>query len=316
MQNSSIVVVGSLNMDHVINCERLPRPGETIAGSDFNRYPGGKGANQAVAAGQLQASPLFIGARGQDESGKTLENDLQSRGVKTDLKHCQIRTGTAHIFVTADGENHIVIIPGANDELYPEDIEQRSEIFRTSDILLMQLEIPLKTVIKTAELAADAGVTVLLDPAPAKTLSSELLQKVDYLLPNKEELGQLTPEIAGESEKKEIKRAELLLDKGVNNIILTRGNKGAKLINRNRTFSAVARDVEAIDTTAAGDAFAGAFAVGLARGVSVEKSVRLGVAYGSAAVTAAGAQSSLKSLAEFSKFAPEIVELLPRGKYS
>lgn len=310
MQDNKIVVVGSMNMDHVINCRRLPRPGETIAGQKFSTHPGGKGANQAAAAGQLGGTPLFIGARGDDDTGLNLQDHLQNMGVNTDLKFSEENTGTAHIFVTDDGENHIVIIAGANDTLSPEDIRDKKDSLERAEVVLLQLEIPLETVVETARLAAEAGSEVLLDPAPARELPVELLENVDYLLPNSQELSQLAPDMAGE-DADDLERIRHLQKQGVRNVLLTRGEEGALLVGENERYEIEALEVETVDTTAAGDAFAGAFALGLAGGLSPRDAAELGAAYGSAAVTSAGAQSSLLTRQEFIRFAPDAGRLLP-----
>ncbi len=310
MESSKIVVVGSMNMDHVVNCQRLPEPGETIKGEKFNTHPGGKGANQAAAVGQLGGEPLFIGARGRDNIGSQLENHLQEMGVQTNLKLSEKSTGSAHIFVTSDGENHIVIIPGANDTITPEDIRKIKHKLKNVKVVLLQLEIPLDTVVETARISSQMGAKVLLDPAPVKRLPQNLLKNVDYLLPNNQEFRQMTPDLDGESID-ELDRVRYLHDKGVGNIVVTRGEKGVLLFGEDGRQKLAARKVDVVDTTAAGDAFAGAFALGLAAGLSNKKAARLGIAYGSAAVTGAGAQSSLLNREEFSEFAPEMRRLLP-----
>ncbi len=310
MLENKIIVVGSMNMDHVINCQRLPRPGETIAGQKFSTHPGGKGANQAAAAGQLGGKPLFLGARGNDDTGSKLQEHLQDMGVNTELKVSAGKTGTAHIFVTDDGENHIVIIAGANDTLSPEDIRDKKDSLERAEVVLLQLEIPLETVVETARLAAEAGSKVLLDPAPARELPIELLENVHYLLPNSQELSQLAPDMEGE-DADDLERIRHLQKQGVRNVLLTRGEEGALLVSKNEKYEIEALDVEPVDTTAAGDAFAGAFALGLAGGLSPRNAAELGTAYGSAAVTSAGAQSSLLTRKEFIRFAPQAGRLLP-----
>ncbi|MGM0420497.1 MAG: ribokinase [Bacillota bacterium] len=308
--DKNIVVVGSLNMDYVVTCKRLPRPGETLPGSGFARHPGGKGANQAAAAGKLGAGPTFIGARGEDEIGQSLEENLKSLGVKPDLKLSDAETGSAHITVTADGQNHIILITGANGRLHPEDIQAKKDIITQADYLLLQLEIPLETVIKTAELAHEAGAEVILDPAPAQKIPPKLLQLVDYLLPNEEELKQLTAGFVDSKNVGQKERAKVLLESGVKNILLTRGAAGVLWLNGELEKTFPAPEVEVVDTTAAGDAFAGALACGLGLGLSLEKAIKLGVYYGSAAVTRPGAQSSLLSRAELLELMPETGGLL------
>jgi len=293
---AEIVVIGSMNMDFVVNCNRLPEPGETIAGKSFAKYPGGKGANQAAAAGLLGAKPLFIGAIGADDIGQSLAESLHDQGVETELITADTETGTAHIFVTEDGENHIIIIPGANGTLTRKNIRSVAEEIQKANILLLQLEIPLKAVIEAANLAAASKTKVILDPAPAQDLPAELLARIDYLLPNETELARMT-------DSKDITAgSQYLLAKGVKNVIVTRGEKGALLVNSKgkQNFSAPA--VEVVDTTAAGDALAGAFAVALNKGLDLEEAIKEGIYYGAAAVSRAGAQSSLLTKNEFADF--------------
>ena len=293
---AEIVIIGSMNMDFVINCDRLPEPGETLTGRSFARHPGGKGANQAAAAGLLGARPLFIGARGADEIGQSLEDNLNRQGVETELITADTETGTAHIFVTDDGENHIIVIPGANGTLGSGDIRSVATEIEEAEILLLQLEIPLEAVIEAARIAAEADTTVILDPAPAQELPDELLERVDYLLPNETELEMLTGSAEIEA------ACNQLLTRGVKNIIVTLGDKGALLVNAEGEKDFAAPGVEAVDTTAAGDALAGAFAAALNKGLEPEEAVREGIYYGSAAVSRPGAQSSLFSRDEFAEF--------------
>ncbi|MFW5994100.1 MAG: ribokinase [Halanaerobiaceae bacterium] len=293
---AEIVIIGSMNMDFVVNSARLPEPGETITGKSFARHPGGKGANQAAAAGLLGVRPLFIGARGDDDIGQSLEDNLNHQGVETSLITADAETGTAHIFVTDDGENHIIVIPGANGTLNADDIESAAAKIEEAEILLLQLEIPLEAVEKAAELAAEAGTKVILDPAPAQELPDDLLAKVDYLLPNETELESLTGSTGIEEGCRQ------LLAKGVKNIIVTLGGDGALLINSAGRKSFAAPEIEVVDTTAAGDALAGALASALNRGLNLEGAIKEGIYYGSAAVTRPGAQSSLFTREEFTEF--------------
>lgn len=293
---AEIVIIGSMNMDFVVNCKRLPEPGETITGKSFSRHPGGKGANQAAAAGLLGARPLFIGARGDDDIGRSLKDNLERQGVELKLITADTETGTAHIFVTEDGESHIIIIPGANGTLDRENIRSLAAEIQEAEILLLQLEIPLEAVAEAARLAAGADTTVILDPAPAQELPAELLADVDYLLPNETELERLTDSAEIEEGCKK------LLAGGVKNIIVTLGGRGALLVNSEGSRSFAAPEIEVVDTTAAGDALAGAFAAALNKGLAPEEAVREGIYYGSAAVSRPGAQSSLFTSEEFAEF--------------
>ncbi|MGM0414782.1 MAG: ribokinase [Bacillota bacterium] len=293
---AEIVIIGSMNMDFVVNCDKLPEPGETLTGKNFARHPGGKGANQAAAAGLLGARPLFIGARGNDDIGQSLEENLNLQGVETELIIVDTETGTAHIIVTEDGENHIIVIPGANGTLDSGNIRSVAGKIKNAEILLLQLEIPLEAVTEAVRLAAEAGTTVILDPAPAQELPDQLLAKIDYLLPNENELERLT----GFAEFE--KGCNDLLGKGVKNIIVTLGGNGAMLVNAEGKKSFSAPEVEVVDTTGAGDALAGAFAAALNKGLKLETAVQEGIYYGGAAVSRPGAQSSLFTREEFNEF--------------
>jgi len=305
ISNSNVLVIGSINMDFVINCKRLPKPGETCFGKQFSRHPGGKGANQAVAACQLGAPTKFIGARGDDEEGNKLLKHLKSTGLSTSFKISKKATGTAHIFVTENGENHIVVISGANNDFNPDDLNHISEELIKSKVLLLQLEIPLETVKNAAKLASQSGVIVILDPAPARELPDDLLRYVDFIIPNQNELKQLTKSTTGE----ESSQAKFLLSKGVKNVLITKGKKGVTLYNNDEKQNFKAPKVEVIDTTAAGDAFAGALATGISKGLTLKNSIRLGIYYSSVSVTMVGAQSSMLNKTDFWKQRPESKEL-------
>ncbi len=297
-----IVVIGSMNMDYVIDCPRLPNPGETLSGNKFTTHPGGKGANQATAVAKLGADPVFIGSRGDDDAGSCLEAILNENQIKTELKISKKDTGSAHIFVTEGGENYIITIKGANGSLTVEDIEAKNDLIASSDYLMIQLEIPLEAVIRATEIATDSDTKVILDPAPVQVLPEELLKNLDFILPNEEELKQLTKNMVVETG--EIDRARELFRQGVKNVVITKGDKGVYILNNQIERYFKAPKVKAVDTTAAGDAFAGGLAVGLAKNLDLTKAIKIGVLYGSAAVTSSGAQSSLMSKNEFLEAMP------------
>jgi ribokinase len=293
-----IVVVGSLNMDLVARAPRHPQPGETVLGTEFNTFPGGKGANQAVAAARLGGAVKMVGRVGADAFGNRLIGTLASDGVNT--KHVEqladVPTGLALITVDAAGQNTIVVVPGANGRLMPDDLLAVGDIFKGAAALLLQLEIPMPTVVRAIELARQDGVRVILNPAPAQPLEAELLNGVDFLIPNQNELALL----AGHGSMRDTARQ--LQASGVRSIIVTLGQDGALIVDAEGETYVPGRQVQVVDATAAGDAFAGAFVVAIAEGRSTREAVKWGNAAGALAVTRAGAQPSLPTRAELRSF--------------
>ena len=289
-----MTIVGSLNMDLVIHAPRIPKPGETIIGGEFHAIPGGKGANQAVAAARLGASVSMIGRIGRDAFSVSLLENLVASGVDHQyvIQDENAATGTALIVVDDRGQNSIVVASGANMQLTPADVEAGRSAIASSDVLLLQLESPLETVCRAAELARAHGVTVILNPAPARPLPDSLLSQVDVLIPNESETAILT-ELPVNS-RGEIERAAVqLLESGVSTAILTLGGDGALLCSADGLQHLLPFKVKAIDTTAAGDAFVGGFAVALAEGKALVEAARYGNAAGALATTRLGAQTSL-----------------------
>ncbi|NJN14879.1 MAG: ribokinase, partial [Oscillochloris sp.] len=262
-----IVVVGSLNMDLVIRAPRLPQPGETIAGGPFGTYPGGKGANQAVAAARLGAATAMIGCVGDDDFGRALLHSLHENGVRSEMVQIVAGpSGTALITVEARGQNTIVIAPGANFMLDPQKIDAAAGLLAQARILLLQLETPLAASIRAAEQARAAGTTVILNPAPApgEPLPQELLRLVDYLTPNE---GEAIALLGGNApDTPPAMAAALRRQLGVPAAIVTLGERGAILADAAGITAQPAFPVTAIDTTAAGDAFIGGFAAALLQG--------------------------------------------------
>jgi ribokinase len=289
-----LVVVGSLNMDLVVRSPRHPLPGETLLGGDFRTFPGGKGANQAVAAARVGGIVNMVGRVGQDEFGGVLLQNLAAAGVNAAhvLRDTQAATGVALITVSDDGQNTIVVAPGANSNVTPADIQAAYPAFEEASACMLQLEIPLPAVQRAIEEAQRRRVLVILNPAPAQPLEPALLRKVDYLVPNRSELTLLT----GEAEVEAGARA--LLASGVRCVIVTLGGEGVQVWEESGSTHIAAHPVKAVDTTAAGDAFVGAFAVALSHGRSPVEAARWGNAAGAVAVTRAGAQPSLPSRAE------------------
>ncbi len=297
-KHTSICVVGSLNMDLVMRTPHLPAPGETVSGGPFATHPGGKGANQAVAAARLGAAVAMVGRVGGDAFGARLRTELAEAGI--DIRQVvtlpDVASGVALIAVEASGQNSIIIAPGANGALTPADVEAAGPTITAAQVLLLQLETPLPAVQRAAELAHAAGTLVLLNPAPAQPLPAELLAQVDYLIPNEQEAALLLGEAIATDADAAGAAQRLCAQTGVGGVVITLGAQGAVLAQAQTEPQFVpAHSVEVADTTAAGDAFVGAFAVALAEGRTPAEALRWGNAAGALAVTAAGAQPSLPS---------------------
>lgn len=288
---SDILVVGSLNADLVVRAPRFPAPGETISGEDLAIIPGGKGANQAVAAARQGAQVSMLGRVGSDSFGPTLTNNLQQNHVDTTyVLTDKSATGTAIIVVDANGQNSIVLSPGANGKVAPPDVDAFS--FQDADMLLLQFEIPLETVIHAASLAHQNGLRVILNPAPARPIPDSLLADVDLLVPNESELQLLSGQPVTDTDSAK-SAAQAVLEKGVKTVIVTLGANGALLVTDEKVTHIPTLKVEVVDTTAAGDAFIGGLAAALLKGKSLEEAVRYGNASGALAATKFGAQPSL-----------------------
>jgi ribokinase len=288
---SDILVIGSLNVDLVVRAPRFPAPGETISGEDLAIIPGGKGANQAVAAARQGAKVSMVGRVGSDSFGPTLTQNLQKNNVDiTHIKKDSSATGTAIIVVDAGGQNSIVLSPGANGKVTQADVH--AVPFQDVDTLLLQLEIPLETVIHAANLARQNGLRVILNPAPARQLPDSLLADIDILIPNESELQLLTGQPVTDTTSAEA-AAKALLAKGVQTVIVTLGEKGALLVTPENVELVPAFNVDVVDTTAAGDAFIGGLAAALLTGKSLEEAVLYGNASGALTATKFGAQPSL-----------------------
>lgn len=298
--NAAIAVVGSINVDLVVRTLRIPQPGETITGSSLAHYPGGKGANQAVAAARLGAHVCLVGCVGDDQFGAEQVHSLQGSGV--DIHAVCVRTGTttgtAVITVEeASGQNQIVIVPGANAAITPDDVERSRQALAQAKVVIAQLEIPLPVVEKAAQIASACGAVFILNPAPAQPLPPSLLAQVDVLTPNEHEAEQLTgvpvTDLAGARQA-----AGLLRSQGVGAVIITLGNRGIYAQDATGEFSLPAHHVAVVDTVAAGDAFTGALAVALAENATLRDAAAFANAAAAVAVTRLGAQPSLPIRAE------------------
>jgi ribokinase len=289
--SASVLVVGSLNFDHVITVERLPAPGQTVSGTGYLAVPGGKGLNQAVTAARVGASVAMVGCVGDDAPGRRLLQVLSDERISAKPMRAVPATpsGTALITVASGGVNTIVVAAGANAELRPADLDRARDLFRSGVVALAQLEVPLETVAAAFAIARSCGAVTILNPAPAPgPLPPELLALVDVLVPNETEAlalsGQGDPATA----------ASWLLEQGCRSVVLTLGERGALLARHDVGAVVVpSYSVEAVDTTAAGDAFCGALAAGLASGESLADAVRRGCAAGAIATTVMGALPSL-----------------------
>jgi ribokinase len=287
-----VVVVGSLNMDLIFRTPRVPEAGETLLGGSFDTAFGGKGANQAVAAARLGPRVAMVGRVGDDSFGPSLRRGLEDDGI--DTAHVRVddeaSTGTALILLEESGENRIVVASGANFAVAPGDVEAAAELIRGAQILLLQLEVPLPAVRRAVEIAHEAGVRVILNPAPAQVLPEALLQGVDILAPNQVEATMLA-ELPDDTPPEEAARA--LRETGAGVVVVTLGGEGALLLSDEGAQRVPAFPTEVVDTTAAGDAFMGGLAAALIEGLPLEEAVRWGNAAGSLASSKLGAQPSL-----------------------
>jgi ribokinase len=290
---SKILIIGSSNTDMVIKTERLPAPGETILGGTFLMNPGGKGANQAVAASRLGGKVTFVTKRGNDLFGNQTVGLLMREGINTEcvVKDPLLPSGVALITVDARGENSIVVAPGSNGNLLPDDIPEILFTSGKSNILLLQLEIPLETVEYSASKAFENGMKVILNPAPAQKLSDDLLRKIWLATPNEVEAEELTGKSITDIKSAD-KAAEALKARGVKNIIITLGGSGAYVKSEGFTGMVPGIKVNAIDTTAAGDVFNGALTVALSEGMTMKDAVIFANKAAAISVTRLGAQTS------------------------
>ena len=296
---NQILVVGSLNADLVARAPRFPQPGETISGEDLRVIPGGKGANQAVAAARLGANVSILGRVGNDNFGDFLLENLKQNRVDSSLvQRDDSSTGTAIIIVDSNGQNSIVLSAGANGNVAIADVDNIP--FTNYQLLLLQLEIPLPAVLRAAQRAKENNVRVILNPAPAQQLPDELIALADYIIPNETELSLLTSQKIEDIPSAE-SAARDLLRRGARNVIVTLGSKGALLVNSEASKQIHTFKVEVVDTTAAGDAFIGGFATSLLENKSLEEAVRFGCACGALATTKFGAQPSLPTKEEVEK---------------
>lgn len=299
MKKGKIVVLGSTNTDMVISGKSIPAPGETVSGGRFIMNPGGKGANQAVAAARLSARKgacVFIGKVGDDLFGRDCARRMKKDGISARLVvDAKEPSGTALILVDAKGQNVISVALGANGTLSPQDVAPFKAEIENAAVLLLQLETPVETVVWAAETAHAAKVPVILNPAPARKLPSKLYRLVDWITPNESEAELLTG-VKVDSAAGAAKAAEVLLKRGVGNVAITMGSKGVYCSSCAKLYPA--KKVKAVDCVAAGDTFNGAFAVALAEGASCAGAIAFAQKASAISVTRRGAQSSIPSRKE------------------
>lgn len=290
LRHAGVLVVGSSNTDLVVSCARLPHPGETLLGGDFQRFHGGKGANQAVAAARAGARVTFIGARGADDFGAAAEAALRAEGIETGSFFVKKGSSSGVALILLGGksrENLIAVAHSANDALAPADLRKAVKDFCQAKVVVCQLETPLPTVQEAARLAQAGGTPFLLNPAPARPLPSVLLKRVHTLTPNEHEAAVLTgkndPLLAGQA----------LLKKGCTQVVITLGARGVLLVRPGESRHFPAPKVRPVDTVGAGDCFTGWLAAGLADSLPIEQAIQRAVQAAAFSVTRPGAQSSM-----------------------
>lgn len=292
-----ICVIGSINMDLTVLVQNFPKPGETILGKTFSTYPGGKGANQAVAIGKLGGDVHMVGKIGNDAYGTEykevfLNNNVDATGVSTENN---FSTGIAVIEVDGSGENHIVVVPGSNSRIDTTFIDRQFDFLIKCDIFLLQLEIPLDTVLYLIKKLKAANKLIILDPAPAVLLPADIYAYIDYITPNETELGILTEKSISDVEEQK-DAAKKLVEKGAATVISKSGKNGAYIIDENSITHVPGFSVAAVDTTAAGDSFNAGFAYSLSLGNSIYDSVAFANAVAALSTTKVGAQSAMPTL--------------------
>ncbi len=307
-----IVVVGSINLDLVVGVDRIPKVGETVAGKTFHTFFGGKGANQAVAVAKLGYPVAMVGCVGSDSFGEQLHKRLDDAGVDAScVRTVACSSGVALITAGSHGENNIVVVPGANDQLEPALLEKEVSLLERAGMLLTQLEIPFDTVAYLAGIAERSDIPLILDPAPARDLPLSLLRKVSWLTPNDTETQYLLKRRV-ESDSDYYAAADSLLLCGTRNVLLKMGSRGALIAQQDGSKEMVpAFSVNPVDTTAAGDAFNGGFAVGLMNGMNPIESARFASAVAAISVTRPGAQPSMPTLNEVEQFIAEQAARFP-----
>lgn len=285
---NTICVVGSINLDFFTTAERFPEKGETILGEAFFTQPGGKGANQAIAASKLGGTVVFIGAVGNDVNSSVLRENFQMHDVSTlGIETVETSSGTAQITV-ARQDNTIIVVPGANKEVSPLMVEKHLKLIDSCDIVMLQMEIPLETIDYVIDYAHSKGKTIILNPAPAQVLSKEAIEKSTYITPNEIEIKTIFGDLPEED----------ILSRYPNKVVMTKGREGVYFHNGEKLIHVEALKTKVVDTTGAGDTFNGAFAVGIGEGKTLEEATRFANRAASIAITKMGAQIAMPTRAE------------------
>ena len=301
-----IVVIGSINMDLVTICDRAPNGGETLLGTEFFQIPGGKGANQAVTIGKLGSRVVILGKVGDDLFGKELLSSMDKNGVDIQfIEKAPVSTGIAKIVVEKNGQNRILVVPGANSYVDIEYIDNHLDVIKDCDVVIGQLEIPISTVEYAFKKAKEYGKITILNPAPAIKLSEELIKNSDYIIPNESELEVITG-MKIESFDGIIEAAKKVIKMGVKGLIVTLGEKGSLYLGGDKFTKHSAYKVKAIDTTAAGDSFIGGFVTRLDLGV--DKAIEFATKVSAISVTKRGAQTSIPTMEEVENFVREKIK--------
>lgn len=296
-----VIVVGSSNTDLTVQCLSLPGRGETVLGGELYQAPGGKGANQAVAAARAGADVTFVGAVGDDDFGRAAVECLRADGIRTD--HVATKPGTASgvalILVEQAGENIIAVAPGANAELGPADVRAASDAIRAADVLLLQFEVPIESVVHAARIAHAGGTHVVLNPAPMpdRPLPDELLARVDYIVPNEGELARLACAYTGAE--------AALFEAGISALVVTMGAEGVRIVTPDATTRVPGVAADAVDAVGAGDCFCGYLAAGLSEGMALPDAARLACTAAALSVTRRGAQTSIPRRDEVARSMPD-----------
>lgn len=300
-----VAVIGSINMDLVTFCEKVPRGGETLFGKKFIQIPGGKGANQAVAISKMGIETVFFGKVGNDSFGKELQENLEKNGIDiTNIGISKESSGIAKILVEENGQNRILVVSGANFEVDKEYIDKNIEEILKCDIIVLQLEIPLETIEYLLSKKELEKKIIVLNPAPAIELKREIIEKCDFIIPNETELQILSKnEVVNDDEISKV--CDKLLDRGVKNIIVTLGEKGVYFKSKEKSYRTSAYKVNVVDTTAAGDSFIGGFVSGLCEKMKIEDAIERGIKTSAIAVTKLGAQTSIPNKEEVENFRGE-----------
>lgn len=298
-----LIVIGSSNLDLIITLPRIPAIGETVLGGESSRVFGGKGANQAVAAARTGGKVAFLTKLGRDIFGHDMRAHFQQEGLPTDwiLEDADAPTGIAQIFVSAAGENSIAVAPGANGRLLPADLQPYLPMIAGAQLILVQLEIPMATIAYLAALAEQEGIRLILNPAPAQPLSAAILRNTWLITPNETEASLLS-QIPVSDVLSAAKAGEWFLDQGVEQALITLGDKGSVWCTRKGMTHFRAFTEKAVDTTAAGDVFNGALATALTQGKNMEEAIRVASAAAAISVTRPGAQSSIPTAAELQEY--------------